>query len=81
LTKFLKIDMLHVVLDCHKISKTILEKLFLFYFLPFLSFFGFCVAKFEQPFSEVNFFFLQIGLIGYKKNREFYHDFKKSNLH
>jgi hypothetical protein len=52
--------MLYVVLDWQKISKTILEKAFFFYFVAFLSFFGFCVKKFEKrPFSEVKFCFLK----------------------
>jgi hypothetical protein len=51
-----KLALLHVVLDWQKISKTISEKIF-FYFVVFLSFFGFCVENFENsPSGWWNFF-------------------------
>ncbi len=50
------------------------------YFVSFLSFFGFCVEKFEKrPFSEVN-FCLDIGPIGYQKIQELYANFQKANF-
>jgi hypothetical protein len=46
LTKFLKIDLLHVVLDRQKISKTILEKAFFFMLWCFYLFLTFVLINF-----------------------------------
>ncbi len=52
LTKFLKIALLHVVLDWQKIYKTILEKAFFFIFWCFYLFSAFVLINFKIGPSE-----------------------------
>ncbi len=60
LTKFLKIALLHVVLDRQKISKTILEKAFFFILWCSYLFLTFVLINFKFGSSEkLNFFFLK----------------------
>jgi hypothetical protein len=67
LTKFLKLAMIHVVLDLQKIYIRL--------------FFGSCIEKFGKwPFSETEIFFLDIRAKLGIKNREFYANFKNANL-
>jgi hypothetical protein len=52
LTKFLKIALLHVVLEWQKIYKTILEKEFFFIFWCFYLFLAFVLINFKIGPSE-----------------------------
>jgi hypothetical protein len=68
------IVMLHVVLDWQKVYKSILEKAFFFILCRFYLFLVLVLKNLENgP-------FLEIGHIGYKKNREFYSDFKNVDI-
>jgi hypothetical protein len=52
LTKFLKIALLHVVLEWQKIYKTILEKAFILFFWCFYLFSAFVLINFKIGPSE-----------------------------
>jgi hypothetical protein len=76
-----KIYMRHTVLDQKKNSKNVLEKAFFFILSGFFLNWRFMlkILKVTLLRGEI-FFLLEIGDIGYKRNQEFYADFKNPNM-
>jgi hypothetical protein len=62
------------------ISKTILEKVFIFIFSSFFLILGFVSKNFKTALLRGEIIFLKIGHIGYKKNQEWYAGFKSVNI-
>ncbi len=69
LRKFLKIAMLHVILDQQKTEKTVLEKAFFFLLRHFYLFWLLCRKIWKMALLRGEIFFLEIGHTGYKKSR------------
>ncbi len=74
---FFNLTMLNVVLNWHKISKTILEKAFFFILWNFYIFLVFVSKLWKTALLRGEIFFLEIGHTGYRKIENFMQISKK----